>query len=327
MNSLCRPAHLRTLVLVSAVVLLCPLTSKGINHVRIDNISNVPPGTTDLVIGVYVTNDIPLVGIVMPFEIRTCGAGAYIAGPTFSHDFNPNGRMYNSPLGPVADPNGQWPEASVFQHVFATDSLPKGVGQCVRPHDPTRSWVSSHRAPLPDFVSPDAIFLATVSTGDPRIGELIAMAPGTDAPGVPSYQLTVNVGATLGVFVIDTTCTTPANVLQFVDPDAQGYYPTFEMGAVGVGVAAGPCSPAVCDCPCHGEPGSCTGEKVGVLDIVTVIDVAFRAVPAVQSPSCPYANTDVDCSGGTDIVDVVKSVNVEFRNADRATEYCHPCSL
>jgi hypothetical protein len=312
------------------IACLCfALPAFAVNHVRMDTISNVPPGTTGLVIGGYVTNDIPIVAAVFPLEIRTCNAGAYITGPDFSHGLNPAGRMYNSPLGPLADPNGQWPAASFYQTVFAEDSLPKDWGGCVRPFDPTRSWVSSHNSAMPDFISPDAVFLATVSTGDPRIGEEFVLPPGSDPPGVPSYQLVVNVGMTRGLFVIDTTCTTPANTLMFVDDDANanGYTPSFEKGVIGVGVAVGPCSPEVCDCPCLGEPATCGGEKLGILDVVTTIDVAFRSVPAVQDPSCPYVNTDVDCSGGTDIVDVVKCVNVEFRNADRATEFCDPCNL
>jgi len=325
-SSLSLPSYLRASLVALVATLAWARSADAVNHVRIDTISNVAPGTTNLTIGVYVTNDIPLAAVVFPFEIRTCNAGAYIAGPTFNHGLNPAGRMYNSPLGP-ADPNGAWPAASIFASVFAQDSLPNSAGGCVRPHEPTRSWVSSFHHAAPDFVSPDAVFLATISTGDPRIGELVTMASGSDAAGEPSYHLVVNVGTTHGLFVIDTTCTTPANVLQYVDIDANGYHPTFEVGTVGVGVAVGSCSPAGCSCPCHGEPANCGSEKLGVLDVVTTIDVAFRAVPAVQGPACPYTNTDVDCSGDTDIVDVVKSVNVEFRNADRETEYCHPCSL
>lgn len=318
---------LRTSLLALAYVLVGTVNALSLNQVRVDTISNVPPGTTNLTIGVYVTNDFPMSACVLPFEIRTCNAGAYIAGPTFVHGLNPVGRMNNSPLSPDADPNGQWPASLFVSHIFAMDSFPKSAGQCTRPHDPSRSWVSSFRATMPDFVSPDAVFLATLSMGDPRIGEKVEMDPGSDPPGVPSYRLIVNVGMTPGLFVIDTTCTTPANTLLFGDIDAQPHYPSFEMGIVGVGVGVGPCQPVGCSCPCHGESANCGGDPLGILDVLTVIDVAFRAVPAVQSPTCPYTNTDVDCTGRTDIVDVVKSVNVEFRNATRASEYCDPCGL
>jgi len=41
--------------------------------------------------------------------------------------------------------------------------------------------------------------------------------------------------------------------------------------------------------------------------------------------SCPYQTTDVNCSGSPEVLDVVKMVNVAFRNANVATEFCNPC--
>jgi hypothetical protein len=35
--------------------------------------------------------------------------------------------------------------------------------------------------------------------------------------------------------------------------------------------------------------------------------------------------TDVNCDSATDIVDVVKVVNVAFRNSPAAQEFCDPC--
>ena len=64
-----------------------------------------------------------------------------------------------------------------------------------------------------------------------------------------------------------------------------------------------------------------------------MVDRAFRAAPATLDPACPFGPpeidgvTDVDCSGATNIVDVVKIVDVTFRGADPATKFCKPCAL
>ena len=82
-----------------------------------------------------------------------------------------------------------------------------------------------------------------------------------------------------------------------------------------------------CVCPCHADP-QCDG-VTNVLDVVTVVNVAFRGALAVIDPSCPEhdpgGRTDVDCSGVTDVLDVVKTVNVAFRGADPVNMFCYPC--
>ncbi len=86
----------------------------------------------------------------------------------------------------------------------------------------------------------------------------------------------------------------------------------------------------VCDCAClcHGD-AACDGVIVDILDVVNTVNVAFRNSAAITdpSPTCPREATDVDCSGGTDVLDVVRVVNVAFRNANAATEFCHPCEV
>jgi hypothetical protein len=46
----------------------------------------------------------------------------------------------------------------------------------------------------------------------------------------------------------------------------------------------------------------------------------------VIDPICPRYRTDVDCTGRTDVVDVIKVINVAIRGSNPATEYCHPCA-
>ena len=81
---------------IAVFVFFIGRSAYGANHVRVDTISNVAPGTSGLSIGVYVTNDVPIVGFVLPLEFRTCSRGAYFAGPAFSQRMNLAGRMNNS---------------------------------------------------------------------------------------------------------------------------------------------------------------------------------------------------------------------------------------
>jgi hypothetical protein len=81
-----------------------------------------------------------------------------------------------------------------------------------------------------------------------------------------------------------------------------------------------------CACDCHGNP-VCDAAICDVLDVVSTVNVAFRNGAAIVDPnaSCPYEATDVNCSTFTDVIDVVKIVNVAFRNGNPATEFCNPC--
>jgi hypothetical protein len=82
-------------------------------------------------------------------------------------------------------------------------------------------------------------------------------------------------------------------------------------------------SPSCCSSPCLGDP-VCDG-AVDIVDVVQTVSVAFRNVASVTDPSCPNERTDVNCSGSTDIVDVIRVVNVAFRNGNPNTEFCQPC--
>ena len=83
------------------------------------------------------------------------------------------------------------------------------------------------------------------------------------------------------------------------------------------------CEDCYCTCDCHADP-QCDG-VTNVLDVVIVVNTAFRGAVSVSDPDCPAAQTDVDCSGFTDVLDVVRVVNVAFRSKDPAAEFCDPC--
>lgn len=80
-----------------------------------------------------------------------------------------------------------------------------------------------------------------------------------------------------------------------------------------------------CDCPCdcYADPAGCDG-LVDVVDVIAVINVAFRGAQAIPDPNplCQFGSTDVDCSNATDIVDVAKMINVAFRGASKVDQFC-----
>ncbi|MBI3871964.1 MAG: hypothetical protein HY304_02675 [candidate division Zixibacteria bacterium] len=79
-----------------------------------------------------------------------------------------------------------------------------------------------------------------------------------------------------------------------------------------------------CVCTCHADP-MCDGQT-DILDVVGVVNAAFRGQPAQVDAGCPKSREDVDCNGVVDVLDVVKMVNVAFRGANAATEFCDPCA-
>ncbi|HEX9749951.1 MAG TPA: S8 family serine peptidase [candidate division Zixibacteria bacterium] len=78
-----------------------------------------------------------------------------------------------------------------------------------------------------------------------------------------------------------------------------------------------------CDCPCLGDP--ICDSVVNVFDVVSAVDVAFRAGAPIFDLACPRERTDVDCNGVTNVFDVIKIVDVSFRAVDPAVAYCDPC--
>lgn len=77
-------------------------------------------------------------------------------------------------------------------------------------------------------------------------------------------------------------------------------------------------------CPCHADP-ACDSVTT-VLDVIAVVDEAFRNATAEVDPSCTHASrSDVNCDCVVTVQDVVLMVNVAFRNANAATTFCNAC--
>ena len=298
-------------VIVALTVIALPGSALADNSVFIES-KMVPFGISVCTLGVYLSNDLPIVGLALTLQTRSLAGNAYLGGGITSANCRleaiPEGRVHNSPLGP-AGPN--WPTALISSYVFAT---PAGACQ-----DPGSSGLTTFRlsTPVPDTLSPDGFLYGAFSFGDPNAGELIELSPGSDPIGTPSFRLLLSLNGRPGRIAIDPCCVSYASVTSFFDYEASIYYPTVTSGSV---------TCAECACDCHANP-VCDNVKSDILDLVTTINVAFRGTAPLADPnaSCPRLPNDVDCSNSTDVIDVVKVTNVAFRGADVANEYCEPC--
>ncbi len=80
------------------------------------------------------------------------------------------------------------------------------------------------------------------------------------------------------------------------------------------------------DCGCHADDASCDG-VTDILDVVAIVNEAFRGFAAVTDPSCTHVSRfDVDCDCAVTVTDVVAVINVAFRGMSAALIFCNPCT-
>lgn len=280
----------KTLLLALAACLALTAEAFSANAVVVES-RTVPSGDGLFSIGVYVENDVELMGVLFPFAIRSVSGGAFIAE---SLAVVPSNRLSTHLIGytvrnylPSEDNNRYW--------------------ECGGGGFKTRGQ--------PDFVSPDAFLYAAVVGGEDS-----TLAPGSDGTppgGTPSLTITFGVGPELGVFEIDTTCITPGNHLQFVQDGSPPVKvnASFTKGTIEVG----------CECDCHTDPNCDTYHDI--VDWILIKNVAQGSSQPIPDPNpmCPVVTTDVNCDGVTNNTDKNLMYEVLFNGADPDTLFCQPC--
>jgi hypothetical protein len=257
----------------------------------------VQEGQQNVEIGVFVTNDVDLTGLVLPLEFRRVNAGSFIAN---SFSLNVQGRVGASGLT----------DFSVLQYYDSPDGFPACSGPV------SRSYETGADSPGAEFYSsPSSVMWFGVNATNPC---LTAGTDGTPETGTPSFVLTFDVSSMAGSFEIDTACVVPGNHLAMIECGAEE--------PIDVSFAKGVITIIPCPCQCHGDP-VCEG-VTNVLDVIKAVGIAFRNEPAIPdpAPACPRTTTDVTCDDVTNVLDVVAIIDVTFRNANPFTTYCAPCT-
>lgn len=123
-----------------------------------------------------------------------------------------------------------------------------------------------------------------------------------------------NVGVADTVFV-DSTWDGITNVVYLgMSDDGAGHYSAHSAEIVPAN--------STCDCHCHADP-TCDG-VTDVLDVVGVVNEAFRGGLAVADATCPHkSRDDFNCDCVVDVLDVVLVVTQAFRGGTAAV--CDPC--
>lgn len=271
----------------------------------------VVAGSDSVRVAIWISNDTPLWRVNLPLEIRA------VSGEAFTRDHitvgvTPGGRLYNSGLN---DMSACWPWPWVNPQL-SKYHLPDSAFACSGPisesYHPGQAEPTSQR-----FVSPDALFWRG-ENGSCTDGDL---SPGVDLDLADSSSLYLQFGVSPspGQFVIDTCCVGSAHLMYYGSQSAVA--PSFTPGYITV----------QCRCPCVGDP-QCDS-VTDVLDVLRVIERSVRGESVQIDQSCSGhgsevdGRTDIDCSGSTDIVDVVVAIEVVFRGGDWESLTCNPCSL
>lgn len=238
---------MKKLALIACCLLICFMatTAHAVNSVVIE--SRVIPAAASCTVGVFITNDVPINGIVLPFETRRVTGGPDSAGyygivlRNVLWNYTPNGRLKNSPLGdapgPDVDPEDgtpDWPAATVVRNVYLNNTdedTAQANPHCGGPENNAYA-ISTTSA---GASAPDGMLLAAVSVGNPDNGEKISLPPGADAAGTPSMRFIFQKLTGVGCFIIDTVCMQPANHLVYVDEFTTEVTPAFTPGFVSVG--------------------------------------------------------------------------------------------
>lgn len=240
----------------------------------------VAPGATSVTLGVYITNDVSLSGIVLPLEFRQLTAGAYVTN-SMTLTLNPGARIASSGLTDL-----------IVHNYHPTPD----VNTCSGPISHTFGAAGSI-----DFVSPDGVVWSGVSFLSPA---LPAGSDGSPSGGVPSFLLTFDVTNTDGIFEIDSCCIASSNHLIFVKAGfGTGIVPSFTKSVITIG--SGSC----CVDPNRGDVNGDGGDTLDIADLVYLIAFMFQGGPP---PPCDLEG-NIDGSDGIDMSDLVVLIDYMFR--------------
>lgn len=181
---------------------------------------SVMRGADTVTMGVYLQNDVEVMAVMVPLEVRAIDAGSFVRG-TLGAEFQ--GRL--SPFLQGENCGSTHVRTLGHRVVDYEDKL------CVGNDSLASVWKSDDSTA--DFASPDAILCAVVGYDSTlRVG-----CDSLSETGIPSVALHFGVTDILGRFEIDTTCIPPFNHLLYITSEMvpQKLTPEFAKGVIEIG--------------------------------------------------------------------------------------------
>jgi hypothetical protein len=280
-----------------------PVPIQAENSIKIES-KWVETGASDVVLGIHLENEMSIGGVLVVLEIRSIHVGSFIRR---SLGIVPQNRL----LAWAGD------QPFTVKNFYPYRTISPYGNKCpVDSQGRVWAWMASDS--LPDFIGEEALLYYFTSMGPDNLS---AGSDGEQNQGTASLELIFDVTEEGGAFEIDTTCAAASNHTSFFsfdiwNPEPRIVAPSFRKGIVLIG----------CNSECHGDP-VCDG-RCDMIDLVKSVDVAFNgAAPVIDpDPRCPVENTDVNCDLVTDVLDIVRMINVQYRAASQRNEFCVPCN-
>ncbi|HUU46622.1 MAG TPA: S8 family serine peptidase, partial [Acidobacteriota bacterium] len=205
-------------------------------------------------------------------------------------------------------------QAGLFELTFAASDGTLADTQAV-----SVTVTNVNRAPVLDPISAQLVdegqnLSFGVAAADPD-GDGVDLA----AVDVPDNAVFTDQGGGAGLFTFDPDYT-QAGTYEVLITASDGAAEDSVIVSITVADA-----PPPCECDCHADP--LCDAQTDVLDVVRLIEVAFRGGASLTDPNplCPHETTDVNCDGVTSILDAVLIVDVAFRGSDPQTSFTAPC--
>ncbi len=204
----------RMLWLVVLAVLLCGTTAMAANSVVVES-KSVALNAKGVTIGVFVSNDVAIKNVVIPLELRSTNGGAFV--DSMKRSF-PTGTRLDGKLTDIRISN-QLDSDSIGT---CKQNQPGGYARIISPD--VDSMIRVLGSPVAAFFTYGKIFGPDLPAG-------------ADGPTAPQLLMTVNVNGLNGQFIVDTTCTNPANHLVYARSTGTPVQlmPSFTAGEITVG--------------------------------------------------------------------------------------------
>lgn len=283
------------LLFVFCLVIILALVSSGNaeNKVWVES-KTVSRDQNYAKIHLFIQNDIPIAGVVVPLIMESTSGGAFVKSIELSFDDRLTNYLTDYSVRNQYDiPDGICG--------IICDTIPDSVCDTSRGFHSISAVSGRHDVPS----SPHGVYFVKARFTS-------ALLPvGVDSIG--SLVISANIGSTDGTFSIDSTCTDPRNHLIFIDADAHSISPSFQAGVITV---SGEC----CGKYTGGYTGNTNCDPNGMRNLTDVTRLIDR-IYLSRLPLCCEANGNVngDDEGFLNLTDVTRLIdNIYLSKAQTA---------